>query len=318
VIGLHRSGVNVAVATNGTALGDDHFELLRRFCDRIVLAFDADAAGGRAALRGDELAVPVDLRLDLRVAAMPAGVDPAEMVQSGRVDEFRTAVDRSVPLLQFWLERELDLFDPREPESRARALKLVGARLAKVDDDLARGEYARFVADRLGVDMDTVERAIGRRPARSGGWARESQAPVSRATPRARAEAELLRTLLTDAGLVRSAEVDASWFESQWALEAFEAIGSLAEGVDDGSPVPLPSSDHPASDVLTRLAMTGKPVSPITDVKVALSKATLDERIAELEADLTRLAPEEQTSSPILSELLRLQKERRALEGGRA
>ncbi|MDX1448626.1 MAG: DNA primase, partial [Acidimicrobiia bacterium] len=74
VISLHRHGLPLAVATNGTALGDDHFELLRRFTERIVLAFDADAAGSRAARRGESLDIPVRLDLDLRVAEMPPGV----------------------------------------------------------------------------------------------------------------------------------------------------------------------------------------------------------------------------------------------------
>ena len=58
VIACNRAGVETAVATCGTALGEDHFDLLRRFTDRVVLAFDSDQAGGEAALRGDELANP--------------------------------------------------------------------------------------------------------------------------------------------------------------------------------------------------------------------------------------------------------------------
>ena len=317
VIGLHRAGMKVAVATNGTALGDDHFELLRRFCDRIVLAFDADAAGGRAALRGDDLSVPVNLELDLRVAAMPVGVDPAEMVQSGRFEEFATAVERSVPLLQFWLERELDHYDPREPESRARALKSVGARLEKVDDDLARGEYARFVADRLGIDMETVEQAIGRRsrPRRSGGGSRRRE-PRSSTTPRRRAEEELLRTLLSDAALVRGAGVDATWFADDDTAEALAVILRLAAGVADGQAVPLPPADDPASDLLTRLTMNRAPITPIADCRLAVRRAGLEDRISGLESELASIDPGLQTSSPILQELLRLQSERRRLEGG--
>ncbi len=317
VIGLHRAGMKVAVATNGTALGDDHFELLRRFCDRIVLAFDADAAGGRAALRGDDLSVPVNLELDLRVAAMPTGVDPAEMVQSGRFEEFSTAVERSIPLLQFWLERELDHYDPREPESRARALKSVGARLEKVDDDLARGEYARFVADRLGIDMETVEQAIGRRSRarRSGVGSRRSEPRVT-TTPRRRAEEELLRTLLSNAAVVRGAGVDETWFSDEDTAAAMAVIVRLAVGIADGQAVPLPPADDPASDLLTRLTMNRAPITPIADCMLAVRRAGLEERIDRLESELATIDPGLQTSSPILQELLRLQSERRRLEGG--
>lgn len=316
VIGLHRAGMQVAVATNGTALGDDHFELLRRFCDRIVLAFDADAAGGRAALRGDDLTVPVDLELDLRVAAMPSGVDPAEMVQQGRFEEFAAAVDRSTPLLQFWLERELDHFDPREPESRARALKAVGLRLSRVDDDLARGEYARFVANRLGVDMETVEAAIGRRSRqrRPSAGPRVQRAVAS--SPRRRAEEELLRTLLSDAALVRGGGVDREWFAEDETAEAFQWMKEAVQGLGDGRPVPLPSGEDRSAELLTRLSMDRRPLTPMADVKLAVRRAGLEERIDRLEAELSAVDSGMQTSSPILQELLRLQAERRRLEGG--
>jgi DNA primase len=219
--------------------------------------------------------------------------------------------------LQFWLERALDHFDPREPESRARALKSVGARLAKVDDDLARGEYARFVADRLGIDMETVEQAIGRRsrPRRSGGSARSSD-PRPGSTPRRRAEEELLRTLLSDAGLVRGSGVDVEWFGDIDTSEAFDALTRLAVGVSDGQAVPLPPADDPTSDLLTRLTMSRAPVTPIADCRLAVRRSSLEERIDRLETELASIDPGLQTSSPILQELLRLQSERRRLEGG--
>ncbi|HSJ36419.1 MAG TPA: DNA primase, partial [Acidimicrobiia bacterium] len=89
VIGLHQAGIPEAVATCGTALTDEHFDLLRRFSERVVLAFDADEAGAEAARRTSELEAPVRLDLDMRVAVMPDGGDPADIVQAGRVEELR-------------------------------------------------------------------------------------------------------------------------------------------------------------------------------------------------------------------------------------
>ena len=73
VIAVNEAGVGTAVATCGTALGEDHFDLLRRFTDRVVLVFDSDQAGAGAALRGDTLKTPVDLDFDLRVADLAGG-----------------------------------------------------------------------------------------------------------------------------------------------------------------------------------------------------------------------------------------------------
>ena len=83
VIACHRNGIPEAVATCGTALGEEHIDLLRRFADRVVLAFDADQAGAGAALRGGQLKSPFEMGLDLRVAMMPAGSDPADLARTG-------------------------------------------------------------------------------------------------------------------------------------------------------------------------------------------------------------------------------------------
>ena len=106
VIAMHQAGVDTAVATCGTALGDGHFDLLRRFTDRVVLAFDSDEAGSKAALRGDELEAPFRLDIDLRVAVMPDGLDPADLVQAGRKEGLVSAVKSARPLLEHRIDHE--------------------------------------------------------------------------------------------------------------------------------------------------------------------------------------------------------------------
>ena len=69
--------------------------------------FDSDQAGAGAALRGDTLRTPVDLDFDLRVADLPGGMDPADLVQAGRNDDLAKAITDSRPLLQFRIEKEV-------------------------------------------------------------------------------------------------------------------------------------------------------------------------------------------------------------------
>ena len=163
VIAMHQAGVKTAVATCGTALGDGHFDLLRRFTERVVLAFDSDEAGSQAALRSDDLESPFRLDLDLRVAVMPDGLDPADLYQEGRGDELAKAVETARPLLEHRIESEVSRHDLSGPEGRARALHAAVAQLQRVGDSIARGEYVRFVARLVGVDIETVEDALGRK-----------------------------------------------------------------------------------------------------------------------------------------------------------
>ena len=310
VISLHRNGVPVAVATNGTALGNDHFELLRRFTDRIVLAFDADAAGSRAARRGEDLDIPVRLDLDLRVAEMPKGVDPADLVQQGRLDDLNEAIARAKPLLQAAIEHELAIHDLTEPESRARALKAVAPRIAKVGDDIARAEYARFVAARMGVDLEMVEQAVGvrsrRRPVRG------AMAPDRRvADIDTRMERELLRAVLADGGGAAEAGVVADDFATPEVRAAFEAV---AEGLDQsntGRPVDLPSGEGPEISLLIDLATDDAPADPVADVLWRVRDRAVSRQVEILTGQLESLDPEDQGYSDLMTELVRLRKARK-------
>ena len=313
VISLHRNGVPLAVATNGTALGDDHFELLRRFTDRIVLAFDADAAGSRAARRGEELDIPVRLDLDLRVAEMPKGVDPADMVQQGRLTELDDAIARAKPLLQAAIEHELATHDLTEPESRARALKAVAPRIARVSDEIARAEYARFVASRMGVDLGMVEQAVGVRSRRRS--IRPRQSENARITDiDTRLERELLRSVLADGGSARSAGVTTDDFAVPEVRKAFEAVaGSLVDSAR-GQPVDIPPGDGPEVSLLIDLATDPAPAADLADALWRVRVRGLDRRIDALREQVTSMHPDDQGYSGLMDELVRLQKARRERE----
>ena len=138
VIAMHQAGVKTAVATCGTALGDGHFDLLRRFTERVVLAFDSDEAGSKAALRSDDLASPFRLDLDLRVAVMPDGLDPADLYQDGRGDELSKAVKTARPLLEHRIESEVSRHDLTSPEGRARALHAAAEQVRRLSTTRSR------------------------------------------------------------------------------------------------------------------------------------------------------------------------------------
>ena len=93
VIGLWKAGIRNVAATLGTALGEEHIKLLSRLTERVVLAFDADAAGVSASERGLEFYGDFDL--DLRVMVFEEGMDPADFVSSHGPEEFLELVEKS-------------------------------------------------------------------------------------------------------------------------------------------------------------------------------------------------------------------------------
>ncbi len=302
VIAMHIAGVKTAVATCGTALGDGHFDLLRRFTDRVVLAFDSDAAGSRAALRTDDLESPFRLDLDLRVAVMPDGLDPADLVQEGRAGELSKAVGAASPLLQHRIEAELAKHDMSGPEGRARALHAAVTQLARVKDEIARREYARHVARLVGVDLSTVEEAMGR------GRARPSRQASTDRRPLDRYEVELLRVALSDprSGL----DLVPGDFTDERLRAVAEAVATeLATGeAIDVSKI----DDESIRTVAMSLLMDDRPLPAATDLAALLRRRRLDTRIDEVNERLTGLDPSSEPHSEALRELIALQQERRA------
>ena len=118
VIGFAAAGVERAVATCGTALTEDHLKVLRSFTRRVVLAFDADAAGQNAAERLYSWERTLDI--DVAVAALPPGKDPGDLAREDP-EALRRAVQEAMPFLEFRVDRVLGRADMRSAEGRARA-----------------------------------------------------------------------------------------------------------------------------------------------------------------------------------------------------
>ncbi|MGF1617752.1 MAG: DNA primase [Acidimicrobiia bacterium] len=307
VIAMHLAGVETAVATCGTALGDDHFDLLRRFTEKVVLAFDSDMAGSKAALRSDDLESPFRLDLDLRVALMPDGLDPADLVQEGRGDELAKAVSEARPLLEFRIRHEVAAHDLNGPEGRARALHAAADQLRRVNDDIARREYSRFVAREIGVDLETVEKAI-----QPGGTQRPGEKPHTVRTIDRR-EAELLRVVLSNPDGLQ--ELNAEDFTDQRLKAAFLAIADQVGAAVSGTPIDLSAvGDSDTADLLRRLAMDPRPLPHGKDMLTMMRNRRLDAEIDRIEEEIEQLEQGTDTHSEALRRLVALQQKKRAVQ----
>jgi len=313
VIALHLADRPLAVATCGTALGEEHLDLLRRFSERVVLMFDADEAGAGASVRGFERSVPGDI--DLRVAELPAGQDPADVVQAGEVRSLTKAIDESAPLLQFRIERELAAHDLTEPEARGRAVRAAAAFIGRHPDPVTRHEYAVFVARRSGVDLDVVTAALGGR--RSRQEPPPEPPPVDRSRPLTgaeKAERELLRLLLANDPGVRDLTVD-ELFTRPDHRAAYELLAPSIDALDPGEPPDLGSllgdDDSDVAVMLRGLAFIDKPLPEPSEVVERVQLAALDRRIEELERTVEAASADADEYQIAYQELIALQRQRR-------
>jgi DNA primase len=233
--------VTESVATNGVALGESHFELLKKFTHRAVLMFDADEAGKGATERGFEL--QNKLGLEVLVAPLPPGRDPADVVATDGAEGIRKIIDGGQPLMEFKLEQTIAKLVLDTPEARARAVREAAEVLGWHPDPVARHDYVFRVARLIGVDPEAVQRALSERrlgpPEASAGAGVTDR--ISRLPGHVKVEREALQLLLT-----RSREA-APWaeevrdddFTSAYRREVYElARGAIDEGsfeVDAGS-----------------------------------------------------------------------------------
>ncbi|MDP4703350.1 MAG: DNA primase, partial [Ilumatobacteraceae bacterium] len=150
VIGFHRAGIARAVATCGTALTEEHVRILKRFANRVVLAFDADAAGQGAAERFYEWESKYSVSVS--VAHFPAGKDPGELSLTDP-DALREAIDNAQPFLGFRLQRVLDASSIRTPEDRAKTAEKAVSVINEHPDINVRKIYAGQVASHTGLPI---------------------------------------------------------------------------------------------------------------------------------------------------------------------
>jgi DNA primase len=149
VIGCFQAGAPWAVATCGTALAEEHFTLLRNFAKRIVLAYDADAAGQSATSRVYEWERKHEV--DVVVADLPGGSDPGELARTNPTALAR-AIKEARPFLQFRVDRMLNAGDLATAEGKARAADAALTAVAEHPDDLVRDQYVMQLADRCRLD----------------------------------------------------------------------------------------------------------------------------------------------------------------------
>jgi DNA primase len=168
VLALHQAGVEEAVGVMGTAITGEQVATLSGMVEEVVLALDADSAGQEAMLRAQRVAAGRKMRL--RVAAMPAGEDPAEMMAApGGPERFRGLIEAAVELNAFQVGLVLDRTDIASPVERDRALTEVAPILAAMGETASRDDLVRQVAERLDLEPAMVMgRLVAARPASGG------------------------------------------------------------------------------------------------------------------------------------------------------
>ena len=149
LISLFETGITNVVAPQGTAFTENQARVLKRFVNEVVLCFDADAAGQKAAERSLEALLQNDLIV--RVAEMPAGEDPDSLVRHEGKEAFESRVAGARDFFDYWIERETAGVDLGSLGAKMQLARSLAETVSRIRDPLMRGEVVSKVSARLGI-----------------------------------------------------------------------------------------------------------------------------------------------------------------------
>lgn len=245
VIAAHQAGFGHCVATLGTALTTEHTNILSRYTKRIVLAYDADGAGMKAALRS--AAMFLEAEFDVRIARLPKGEDPDSMLRRGATAEFASALSDAQPIVDYRLGLLRESHDLSTPAGKASMLREIARILAEIPSTLQREEYIRSLAvgrfhpswesGRIGEvdirrEIEQILRRRGAGPHRAPRVEEDRKQPESE--PEARigsAERSILRALIhgSEYTAVLADSVSPEDFSTESGREAASALMGMIE-----------------------------------------------------------------------------------------
>ena len=159
VIALHQAGFTQAVASLGTAFTAEQAVLLKRYTDKVLLAYDSDGAGVKAALRG--IGILREAGLSGKIINMQPCKDPDEFIKKNGRDAFQERIDQAENSFFFeirMLERDFDL---KDPESKTLFYREIAKKLCSFSVDVERENYLEAVADKYHIGFENLRRLVG-------------------------------------------------------------------------------------------------------------------------------------------------------------
>src|ERR1700674_2121157 len=160
LITVFEAGITNVVAPQGTAFTENQARILKRFVSEVVLCFDADAAGQKAAERS--LDALLQNNLVVRVAEMPAGEDPDTMIRNRGKEEFEKRVAGARDFFDSWIEHEAAATDLDSLGAKMQLARRLAETVARVQDPMMRGEVANKISARSRVPRADFERLLAK------------------------------------------------------------------------------------------------------------------------------------------------------------
>lgn len=281
VISLANAGFKAAVATLGTALGEDHVRLLRRFTDDITLVFDGDSAGRNAMLRAIEPFLLSDVTP--RVVILPQGKDPDDMAREG-METWERFIAQAQDIWDLLFDESFSRHDPSKLRGQNAILKEVAPMLARLHDNVLRDLLIQRLSVRLGVSPEVAARSVRPGSDRDTGTRQHDGAPERNSL-----EVTMARLLLDDSHAVEIMRSSGMTFEFQDASVSrlFRYVMDHGTGSFDD-----PSCPDEVRTEATRLRALGEfpgdGKKALIDTVCRFKSLAIDEELRKIQGELNR------------------------------
>ncbi|QSH41644.1 DNA primase [Lentisphaerota bacterium ZTH] len=154
VIAMHRAGFECSVAPQGTAFTDEQARILKRYTDRMFLAFDRDSAGIKATVRALDILLPLDF--EVKIITFPQGSDPDDIFAAEGTDGIAAIVNSAMDMFDFLCQVFFSKYDMTSPHGKGRIISEMMNYLNKISNPVVRESYVQKLSSRLGVRPETV------------------------------------------------------------------------------------------------------------------------------------------------------------------
>ncbi len=178
VLTCHQFGVENSVATLGTALTSDHISTILRYAEEVVIVYDADTAGVKAALRGLDLLIGSGVKV--KVSILPRGTDPDDFLRSQGLEKFQRQISQSVSLVDHWIKLISETTDLKSFEGKVAVLEEVLPIIARIKNLVEQKDEIKKLSQLISLEEDTLLLELSRIDRKTYRWEKPSSLDTRR------------------------------------------------------------------------------------------------------------------------------------------
>ena len=223
---LYQSGVENVVASSGTSLSENHASLLKRFAPEVIIVYDGDASGFRAAHRGLHRMLAEGLRV--RIARLPTGEDPDSFTRQHGADAFTELTNKAINLIEFQIQATIQQQDIHRIDVKTQIVKEITETLLNLKNRVERSEYIKYAARELHVDESVLWQELrdaGLKADQAPQRTKKPKRTPQKLSPRAQIEIQLIEALIQSPELIPS--VKSQFHYQEFTEPRFSKIAQL-------------------------------------------------------------------------------------------